>query len=307
MNLRDLRYVVAAADLLHFGRAAQACHVSQSTLSAQIAKLEDELGVKLFVREGRRIRVSPRGRPIIEEARRVIAAAQAMSAAAAAGRDPLEGPLRLGVIATVCPYLAPYLLPAALASLPKAPIVLVEDVTEALLRDLVEGKLDAAVIASDPQMERLDETLLYDEAFFLVVSAPETAPGVAEVGRAVAPDEIDAGRLLLLADGHCLRDQALDLCGEGRAAAGLGDLRAASLETIFHLVRAGYGVTLAPQLAVAAWRGRPGFRAFPIAEGAGRRVRLVFRRDTPRKAAMAALGRLIARCLPDEAGVTRVD
>lgn len=302
MNLRDLRYVVAAADLLHFGRAAKACHVSQSTLSAQIAKLEDELGVRLFVREGRTIRVSPRGGAVIAEARRTLAAAQTLGDVARASRNPLEGPLRLGVISTICPYLAPHLLPAFAKGLPKAPLVLVEDTTATLLRDLNDGRLDAAIVATAPGIERIDELPLYDEPFALIVAA-----GEAKKRRAtpVAAREIDAGRLLLLADCHCLRDQALDLCGHGASAASLGDLRAASLETLLHLVIAGYGVTLAPQLAVEAWRGRGGFAALAMEEGIGRRVRLAFRRDTQRKAAMTALADILRTCAP--AGLRRVD
>lgn len=300
MNLRDLRYVVAAADLLHFGRAAQACAVSQSTLSAQIAKLEAELGVRLFVREGRRIRVSARGRQIVAAARRILAEAEALTRLARASRPPLEGPLRLGVISTVCPYLAPHLLPAAAQGLPKAPLTLVEDVTDTLLGELTEGRLDAAIVASAPQHERLDETPLYDEPFWLIVGAAEATAG--SNARRVAAGEIDATRLLLLSDGHCLRDQALDLCGRGAPDGTLGDLRAASLETILHLVAAGHGVTLAPQLAVDAWRGRAGVVALPMEAGVGRRVRLVYRRDTPRKPAMTALAGLIRRALPP--GVT---
>lgn len=294
MNLRDLRYVVAAADLLHFGRAAQACHASQSTLSAQIAKLEDEIGVRLFVREGRSIRVSPRGQPIIEAARRALAAAEEVREVARASRNPLEGPLRLGCIATVCPYLAPHLLPAAATALPKSPIVLVEDLTAALLAGLMQGSLDAAIVASDPGLERIDEITLYDEPFWLLVGARAAADRPARIGRR----EIDADRLLLLSEGHCLRDQALDLCGERPPAGRLGDLRAASLETILHLVAAGYGETLAPQLAVASWRGRPGVAALPMEAEIGRRVRLAFRRDTPRKAAMTALAETIRASLP---------
>lgn len=314
MNLRDLRYVVAAADLLHFGRAAEACNASQSTLSAQIAKLEDEIGVRLFVREGRTIRLSPRAGPVIEAARKALAAADEVREVARASRNPLEGPLRLGCIATICPYLAPHLLPAAVSALPQAPIVLVEDMTAALLAGLMEGRLDAAILATDPGLERIDEIALYDEPFWLVVNAREAA---ARAGKA----EIDVERLLLLAEGHCLRDQALDLCGERPAAGRLGDLRATSLETILHLVAAGYGETLAPQLAVASWGvawgaawgaargaawgaasgGRAGVAALAMKADASRRVRLAFRRDTPRKAAMVELARTIRACLPAEA------
>ena len=300
MNLRDLQYVVAVADLGQFGRAASACNVSQPTLSGQILKLEEELGVQIFERDGRVARVTERGEAIVAHARRVIRAADDLKTAAAASRDPLDGPIRLGIIATVGPYLAPYLLPAAARGLPRAPIRLVEDLTGHLLPLLADGKLDAAIIATDPPGERLEEIALYDEPFCLM--APSGHPFAKR--KSVRVDEIDPRSLLLLADGHCLRDQALDLCGHPDLGGATGaDMRAASLETLLHMAAAGYGVTLAPQMAADGWRGKDGLVAVQLkGENVARRVRLVWRRDMPRKAAMLALADVARRSSP--AGVT---
>jgi len=287
MNLRDLRYIVAVAELGQFGRAATACNVSQPTLSGQILKLEEELGVQIFERDGRVARVTERGEAIVAHARRVVGAADDLKSAAAAARDPLEGPIRLGIIATVGPYLAPFLLPAAARDLPQAPIRLVEDLTGHLLPLLADGKLDAAIIATDPPTDRLEEITLYDEPFCLM--APAGHPLAKK--KAVRVSEIDPRSLLLLADGHCLRDQALDLCGHPDLGGANGaDMRAASLETLLHMTAAGFGVTLAPRMAADGWRDKGGLVSVPL-KGAdvARRVRLVWRRDMPRRKAIEAL------------------
>jgi len=295
MNLRDLRYVVAVAELGQFGRAASACNVSQPTLSGQILKLEEELRVQIFERDGRVARVTERGEAIVAHARRVIGAADDLKAAAAASRDPLEGPIRLGIIATIGPYLAPWLLPATARDLPRAPIRLVEDLTGHLLPLLADGKLDAAIIATDPPNDRLEEAPLYDEPFCLM--APASHPLAKR--KSVRVGEIDPRSLLLLADGHCLRDQALDLCGHPDLGGASGaDMRAASLETLLHMTAAGFGVTLAPRMAADGWRGKGGLVAVPL-KGAdvARKVRLVWRRDMPRKAAMLALAKVVRGCV----------
>lgn len=297
MNLRDLSYVVAVADLGHFGRAAAACNVSQPTLSGQILKLEEELGVQLFERDGRTVRVTERGEAIVAHARRAVAAAADLTATARASRDPLVGPIRLGIIATIGPYLTPYLLPAAARELPKAPLLLVEDLTGHLLPQLADGKLDAAIVATDPPSDRLDTLDLYDEPFWLMLP-----PGHALARRKSARiADVDPRSLLLLADGHCLRDQALDLCGHPDLGGGASaDMRAASLETLLHLARAGYGVTLAPRMAVEAWgKHADDLVAVPLkGDNVSRRVRLVFRRDMPRRKAVEALARAIRAAAP---------
>jgi LysR family transcriptional regulator, hydrogen peroxide-inducible genes activator len=218
-------------------------------------------------------------------------------AAARASRDPLDGAIRLGIIATIGPYLTPYLLPAAARELPKAPLLLVEDLTGHLLPQLADGKLDAAIIATDPPGDRLDAIDLYDEPFWLMLAPAH--PLAKRKSARIA--DVDPRQLLLLADGHCLRDQALDLCGHPQQGGGASaDMRATSLETLLHLAAAGYGVTLAPRMAVESW-GRQTQRlcAVPLAgENVSRRVRLVFRRDMPRRRAMEALAATIRAAAP---------
>lgn len=302
MNLRDLRYVIAVAELGHFGKAATACHVSQPTLSGQILKLEEELGVALFERVGKRVHTTRVGDEIVIHARRVVSAAGDILTAARASRDPLSGPIRLGVIPTVAPYLMPFVLPQAALDLPKAPLMLVEDLTGRLLGPLANGDLDAAIIATDPDSERLSELDLFEEPFWLVMPCDHplaTAPRV-------MLDSIDPHSLLLLTDGHCLRDQALELCSHRDANnIGSADVRAASLETLVHLTAANYGVTLVPRLAVANWSGLSNrLVARPIDDAeATRKVRLVYRRDMPRRAALERLARVVRDSLPDSVRV----
>jgi LysR family transcriptional regulator, hydrogen peroxide-inducible genes activator len=287
MNLRDLEYVVAVADHEHFGRAAAACNVSQPTLSGQILKLEAELGLRLFEREGRGARVSDRAAAVIAQARATLAAAAGVTDAARAARDPFAGPLRLGMIATVAPYLLPIALSDAIEALPLTPLHLAEDLTDRLLAGVHSGALDGAVIATDPEDDKLTEIALFDEPFFLVSARRPDKRRRASI----RVEEIDPATLLLLAEGHCLRDQALALCGGAQKAALRADVRATSLETLRHLIAAGQGATLAPLLAYADWRRLSakldGLKV--VGDGASRKVRLVFRRGSPRRAALEAL------------------
>jgi LysR family hydrogen peroxide-inducible transcriptional activator len=297
MNLRDLQYVVAVADHQHFGQAAQACNVSQPTLSGQIGKLEQELGVEIFSRVGRTIRPTEAGEQIVAHARRAIAAAQDLVDAARANRDPLSGRLRIGIIPTIAPYLMPYVLPMTAEKLPNAPLVLVEDTTGHVVPQVVEGKLDAAIVATEENAPELVSIELYDEPFF--VAMPANHALVAR--KDVAVSDIDPKSLLLLTDGHCLRDQALDLCNHPQIGGGvMADMRASSLETLLHLTAAGQGVTLLPRLAIECGRADTDRLATrPLAGGnAYRRIRLVHRRRSPRTKALIELARIIRASLP---------
>jgi LysR family hydrogen peroxide-inducible transcriptional activator len=303
MNLRDLSYVVAVADLGHFGRAAEACHVSQPTLSGQILKLEEELGVKIFEREGRRIRTTPVGDEILARARRALAAAEEIQGLARANRDPFAGPIRLGIIPTLAPYMMPWMLPRAAEALPRAPLMLTEDTTDHLLEALAQGRIDGAVLATEPT-ERLADVPLFDEPF-CVVLPPSHA--LARRNR-LAAEDLDPKTLLLLTDGHCLRDQALDFCGAADSGLAAGaDVRATSLETLVQLTAAGYGITLLPQLAIERGGGFIDDLACRPLEGPGhsRRVRLVWRDSSPRAAALTLLADTIRAAAPD--CVTRVE
>ncbi len=295
MNLRDLEYLVAVAEQRHFGRAAAACHVSQPTLSAQIRKLEGELGVTLFERGGREVAPTPVGAEILAHARVALDQAAAIRALAQDRRDPLAGPLRLGVIPTLGPYVLPFLLGPLKAAHPRLGLVLTEEVTDRLLAGLADRSLDAALVATPPEGPGLIDLPLFDEPFWLA------HPAGHDLQRLERVRERDLARpdLLLLADGHCLREQALGLCRLAPAPAA-GDLRAASLETLIQLVAAGFGYTLVPALALrGSWANDPRVVVRPLAlAGAARRVRLVHRAGFPRRAAVAALAEVVRANLP---------
>jgi LysR family hydrogen peroxide-inducible transcriptional activator len=299
MNLRDLRYVLAVADLGQFGKAAEACCVSQPTLSGQILKLEEELGVMIFERVGRSVRLTPTGERIIERARRAVQAADDIQQLAQTARDPLDGPLVVGAIPTIAPYLMPHVLPAAATQMPKTPLTLREDTTDNLIAQLAGGQLDAAIIATDTTSPLLDCIMLYDEPFWVALRDDHQLAS----RKRIAPADLDPKALLLLADGHCLRDQALDLCGHpdlGHANA--ADIRALSLETLMQLAAAGYGVTLAPELCVEGGRGLvKGLVARPLTgRDARRRVRLAYRKNAPRLKALEMLAGVIREAVPQK-------
>lgn len=292
MNLRDLRYVVAVADHAHFGKAAQACSISQPTLSGQILKLERELGVELFERDGRTVDLTSAGALILAHARRAVTAADDMIAAAAAHRDPEAAPLRLGIIPTLAPYLIPVLLPAIQANLNRLRLTLVEDLTDRLIEPLHRGALDAALIASEPGEAGLREQLLFQEPFWLVMRADHPLAGL----ETVATTQVDARSLLLLQDGHCLRDQAIDLCQRPRPpSVELTDMRASSLDTLLQMVEAGFGMTLMPHLAIVRDTPLPRNVVARRLEGArtSRCVRMVSRANSARHATIDRVAELV--------------
>jgi LysR family hydrogen peroxide-inducible transcriptional activator len=299
MNLRDLNYILAVAEHGHFGRAAAACNVSQPTLSAQILKLEGELGVLIFERAGRAVRPTAVGEEILALARTAIHAAGDIFTAAKAAQDPLSGTLRIGILPTLAPYLLPLMLPAAAKSLPSAPLKFVEDLTNRLLADLIDAKLDAAVIASDSGDAQLDEIVLFDEPFWIVLPRRHALAN----RKTLRAADLDPKELLLLADGHCLRDQALEFCGHPQLGTATGaDIHATSLETLFYLTAANYGITLAPDLAVRSSHAAFGdLLALPLAgPHHHRRARLVFRRAMPRRAGIEKLAAVIRDSVPEE-------
>lgn len=245
MNLRDLRYFVALAELRHFGRAADACFVSQPTLSTQIKKIEDELGVTLVERAPRKVMLTEAGAEIAQRARVVLNEIEQIRAIARRSLDPESGTLRLGIFPTLGPYLLPHVVPKLRQRFPRVELLLTEEKTEILLQLLQEGRIDAAVLALPLHEEQLHTELLFEEPFVLAV--PSTHP-LADTQR-LGLDTIADERLLLLDDGHCLRDQALDVCHLAGASEKDG-FRATSLETLRQMVAAGVGVTLLPLLAV---------------------------------------------------------
>ncbi|MBC7657427.1 MAG: LysR family transcriptional regulator [Frankiaceae bacterium] len=245
MDLPDLRYLIALADLRHFGRAAQACHVSQPTLSTQVRKLEAELGVALVERAPRQVMLTPVGRDIAERARRVLADIEQMRETARRTIDPEAGSVRLGMFPTLGPYLLPHVVPTLRARFPHLELLLVEEKTEPLLAMLRNGRLDAAVLALPLHEDWLESEFLFEEPFMLAVPNKHPLSNRRDLQLADLADQ----HLLLLEDGHCLRDQALEVCTLSGAGEKDG-FRATSLETLRQMVAAGVGITLLPMLAV---------------------------------------------------------
>jgi LysR family hydrogen peroxide-inducible transcriptional activator len=295
MTLRELRYLVALADHGHFGRAAEACHVSQPTLSTQLKKLENDLGVVFFERTNKALRITPIGRKIVDQARKVLADADALVELSRETAAPLVGSLTLGVIPTLGPYLLPWLLPLLRHAYPDLRFVLHENLTDDLIERLRSHRIDAALLALPIKGEGLETRPLFDEPFFF--ACPREHPLARE--KMVSDVELRSEKLLLLTDGHCLRDQALAVCGQREAPVDneAGDFRATSLETLRQLVAAGLGSTLMPALAVAGAKDQ-GFAVRPLTTDASRRIGLVWRRAYPKGADLELLAQVIRDGLP---------
>jgi LysR family hydrogen peroxide-inducible transcriptional activator len=285
VTLRDLRYVLALAEHGHFGRAAEACGVSQPTLSVQVRRLEAELGVTLFERTAKGVSRTDACERLLGHVRAAVAEMEAIRTEAANLRDPLAGRLRLGIIPTLAPYLLPLVFAPLREALPGLEVEPWEDQTASLLRRLRAHELDAAVLATEVGEPDLAGRALFAEPFLAALPPEHPLAGRAEVAEAeLAPD------VLVLADGHCLRDQALAACGGIGALA--GTLRATSLATLLNMVAAGYGTTLIPALAAGAAQDA-GIVLRPLAARTGRTVRLVWRARSPRQAALVAVGEVI--------------
>ena len=297
MTLTELRYIVAVARERHFGRAAEACFVSQPTLSVAIKKLEDELEVKLFERGSAEVSVTPLGEAIVRQAQTVIEQAAAIKEIARAGQDPLAGPLRLGIIYTIGPYLLPQLVRQAIERFPQMPLLLQENFTAKLLDALRSGDLDCAILAEPFPDAGLATAPLYDEPF--VVALPSRHALAARPS--ISSEELKKETMLLLGTGHCFRDHVLDVCPEyARFSSDADGIRksfeGSSLETIKHMVASGMGVTVVPRLSVAAGP-QPHLAYVPFAEPVPtRRVVLVWRRSFPRYEAIAALRNAVYAC-----------
>jgi len=277
MNLRDLRYLVALADHRHFGRAADASFVSQPTLSTQIRKLEEELGVSLVERAPRKVMLTPIGRDIAERARRIVAEADQLKEAARRSQDPEAGTVRLGLFPTLGPYLLPHVVPRIRERFPRLELLLVEEKSDAILARLRDGRLDAGLLALPVHDDQLHAEFLFEEPFLLAV--PETHP-LAKRESLCLSDLADQ-RLLLLEDGHCLRDQALDVC-QLAGAGEMGEFRATSLETLRQMVAANVGMTLLPSLSVKPPVARSeNIHLLPFRDSSpSRRIAMLWRRSS---------------------------
>ena len=287
MNLRDLRYLVALAEHRHFGRAADACFVSQPTLSTQIKKLEEQLQVTLIERSNRQVLLTPVGAAVVAQAQRVLRDVDDLLRIAEEHRDPLGGDLRVGIIPTVAPYLLPRILPIIRREFPKVSIKLTEGQTRVIMKMLGDGELDAAILALPANEEHLVQMKLYSEPFYLAVS--KLHPKAAR--KTVALDDLQDEQVLLLEDGHCLRDQALDICNSHNAVENT-NFRATSLETLRQMVAANIGVTLMPQLALGGRGGAVKYIPFRGRQPS-RDIGMVWRNTTSRTELLTRLSRAI--------------
>ncbi len=300
MTLTELKYIVAVARERHFGRAAEACFVSQPTLSVAIKKLEEELDVKLFERGAAEVSVTPLGEQIVRQAQQVIEQAAAIKEIAKRGKDPVSGPLRLGIIYTIGPYLLPDLVRQAIARVPQMPLMLQENFTAKLLDMLRTGELDCAIMAEPFPDTGLAIAPLYDEPFQAAV--PATHPFAQR--DSISAEELKNETMLLLGTGHCFRDHVLEVCPEyARFASDAEGIRksfeGSSLETIKYMVASGMGVTVVPQLSVPSepQNGQTHVRYIPFSDPVPtRRVVLAWRRTFPRYEAIAALRNCIYAC-----------
>ena len=249
MNLRDLRYLVAVAEHRHFGRAAESCFVSQPTLSTQLKKLEETLGVTLIERTNRQVMLTDAGEQIVAQAQRVLFEVNTLTALAEQHIDPLGGEFKLGVIPTLAPYLLPKILSPISKAFPNLQLQLTEAQTGPLTAMLKQGDLDAILLALPLNEENLHEYHLFNEPFLFAVPEDHVMAG----RKYVSVKDLDGEQVLLLEDGHCLRDQALDVCQSHRATEN-ASFRATSIETLRQMVSAGVGTTLIPELAVPSAR-----------------------------------------------------
>ncbi len=299
VNIRDLKYFIAVSETMHFGKAAERCFVSQPTLSGQIKKLEEELGVSLFERTNRSVAITPVGELVLQHAKLVLEQSDAILQLTRAHSDPLAGPLRVGAIPTISPYLMPLILMPLKEKYPQLKLVLQEETTDNLLEHLRAHQVDVVILGTPPDDSDLEERQLFDEPFWLAHHAGHELYTKDDISRK------DLGQLdlLLLADGHCLARQVMDVCrvDENKLGDVSADLRAASLETLLQLVSAGYGSTLVPALAMqGAWMTGSGIivRKLEIKD-AFRTVRLVYRKSFPRQEAINILTGVIKSNLPN--------
>jgi len=295
MNIRDLQYIKAVAKHRHFGRAAQACHVSQPALSSQIKKLETELGVTLFERDNKSVQVTDIGTEIIRLADEALTVVDNIRAAAQSAHDPLSGRLRLGTIPTIAPYLAPHFIRQTQNALPNLNVQFREDITERLNQSLLDGDLDVAILATPPEDPKLQATALYDESFWVIFPEAHSLRAINEI----MTGDLPIDELLLLSEGHCFRDQAMDICKIG-AAYERRAIRATGLETLVNMVAAGQGITLVPAMALGdGWTGRRGISAQKLSDkNAYRRIYLTARKSFPRQKLLSEIRQIISVNLP---------
>jgi LysR family hydrogen peroxide-inducible transcriptional activator len=295
LKLKDLRYLVALADERHFGRAARKSFVSQPTLSAQLRKLEDYLGVRLIERQPRRVALTEAGQQVVARARRILEDSDEIVSMARRSSDPLTGTLKVAFIPTIGPYLLPRVAPRLRKALPRLKLLLFEHQTAVLLERLHSGAIDLGILALPVDLAGLESRVLFEEPFSVALN-----PGNPLAHhKSLRPADLDGQTLLLLEDGHCLRDQALEVCARVDVHES-GDYRATSLETLRQMVAAGHGITLLPEMALHGPYGttrslavRPFARPVPK-----RQIGAVWRRSSTRLPAIEAVCNTIASAQP---------
>jgi len=290
LKLKDLRYLVALADTRHFGRAAERSFVSQPTLSAQLKKLEDYLGVQLIERAPKRVSLTVAGEEIVERARRIVEASQEIVELAKGHTDPLSGRLKLALLPTIGPYLLPNVAGKLRKQLPRLELMLYEYQTDVMLEKLHSGEIDVGILALPVPLDGLESYVLYREPFTVAMPANHRLAGRSNIKVADLHDET----LLLLEDGHCLRDQALEICSS-IGAHEKQDFRATSLETLRQMVAAGVGITLLPELAGrGAYGAARGVTIKPFAKPVPTRtIGAIWRKSSARRAVILALAKHI--------------
>ena len=298
MTLTELRYVLAVARERHFGRAADSCFVSQPTLSVGIKKLEEELGITIFERSATEVSVTPIGSRIVEQAARVLEETNAIKHIAAQSQDQLEGPLRLGLIYTIAPYLLPHLIPSLHQLAPRMPLIIQENYTAVLTEQLRQGELDAIILALPFQLPGIETSELYDEPF--VVAMPLDHAWTKR--KSIKAEDLAEETLLLLGPGHCFRDQVLKLCPECQRSAQLStslqkSLEGSSLETIRYMVASGAGITVLPQTSVTPTMRNTLLATRPFVSPApSRRTALAWRKSFPRPEAIRIMKKAVNKC-----------
>jgi len=292
MNIRDLRYLRALADEKHFGRAAERCNVSQPTLSVQIKKMEDDLGVALLERSGRTVILTDVGQDILALSKDALALIDRIYSTADTARDPFSGQLSLGSIPTISPYLIPEVILKSKPIFPNLKIGFLEDITERLNDKLLKGELDAAILATEPEDPRLDKIDLYKEPFAVIL--PKGHP-LSDVQNLDVKD-LTLNELILLPEGHCFRDQAIDLCQLAQPSA-LNEVSVSSMETIISLVAAGQGISLIPTMALGGrWNVRSDITLKQLTPpNAYRQINLTFRKTTPKRDLLNSLSGIILK------------
>lgn len=297
MTLTELRYIVALAREKHFGKAAERCHVSQPTLSVAVKKLEDRLEVMLFERTPGDIRLTPVGERVCAQAEKVLAEAARVEELAQIGKDPLVGPLRLGVIYTIAPYLLPKLIPGLHSLAPRMPLYLQENFTHRLAEALKNGELDAAIVAAPFDEPGIVTRTLYEEPFRVALPAQHPLAAQTEVSK----DDLDPSQLLILGQGNCFRDQVVSACPQLNAPGKIEQaMEGSSLETMRHMVASGAGIAVVPTSACATWPDQdPLFVTRPFkAPAPSRKVVLAWRVTFPRPQAMDVLYQAICQSPP---------